>query len=76
VAGTPRCVSPSKTINIKQFAADAGARTGAFFTPLEVVDVLIRSQAREIFARSHALASPADEAGRLRVMVEAGKADA
>ena len=76
MAGIPRYVSPSKTINIKQFAADAGARTGAFFKPLEVVDVLIRSQAREIFASSHALASPADEAGRFRVMVEVGRADA
>ena len=38
--------------------------------------MLIRSQAREIFASSHALASPADEAVRFLVMVEAGKADA
>jgi hypothetical protein len=38
--------------------------------------VRYRSQAREIFASSHALASPADEAVRFRVMVEVGKADA
>ena len=74
VAGIPRSVSPLKTINIKQFADAAGARAGAFFTPLEVVDVLIRTQAREIFASSHALSSPADEAGRFRVMLETKKA--
>ena len=31
---------------------------------------------REIFTSSHALASPADEAGRFRVMVKVEKADA
>ena len=73
VAGIPRSVSPLKTINIKQFADAAGTRAGAFFTPLEVVDVLIRTQAREIFA-SPMLCEPADEAGRFRVMLETKKA--
>jgi hypothetical protein len=76
VASIPRYVSSSKTINIRQFTADAGVRTGTFFTKLEGVDVLIRSQAREIFTSSHALANPAEEAGSIPVMVEAGKADA
>ena len=64
MASIPRYVSSSKTINIRQFTADAGVRTGTFFMPLEVVDVLIRSEAREIFTSSHALANPAEEAGR------------